>query len=301
MESLLMTPKDVAVAIYRPQPGTKAVAIRRAMLGIPSVMESLDNIERAVFVATTDIPFSDYDDNAIFGVLKDTLEWVAKDVGIRDTESRDWKTSMVRISQIVKRYYPTFTIKDVKIAFELTATGELNDCFPKDRNGNPEKDHYQMFNVDYFCKVMNAYKLRRNEIINKANKAVPEPEREHNPHEETYYNNCIRRDVINMWLYYKYHGTMPESNPIAEMLAYDCLASVGLAEQVNLTDGQQRKIIEDMLLELSKNNDFDNNLRRKGFEDFPQYRMARMIALKATFDWMIKEEIQIKDYIKYER
>lgn len=306
MESLLMTPKDVAVAIYRPQPGTKAVAVRRAMLSIPAVMESLDNIERAVFIATTDVPFSDYQDNAIFGVMADSLKWIAKDVGIRDTESEDWKVANVRISQIVKRYYPTFTIKDVKMAFEMTVTGELNNYFPKDRNGNPEKDHFQMFNVDYFCKVMNAYRMRRNEIIHKANKAVPEPERERDPKREMHYRNVSRRDTIQAFLKYKYRGVI-DLSPIGEMLAYDNLANVGLADPVNVTEREQQAILADMLAEFSRKQMVADKaqLKRDGIKaeqiQFPAYRLARRNALKATFDWMIKEEIQITDYIKLER
>lgn len=303
MNSLLMTPKDVAVAIYRPEPGTNALAVRRAMLSIPAVMESLDNIERAVFVASTDVPFAEYGDKSLYDVISESLKWIAKDIGIRDLQSEDWKTSIVRISQIVKRYYPTLTIKDVKMAFEMTVTGELNDYFPKDRNGNPDKDHYQMFNVDYFCKVMNAYRLRRSKIINKAIKSVPEPEKVDTPESIAYYRQIVSRTAIQAFVDYKENGRINLSS-IMEMLVYDKLADVGLAEPVVVTEKEYNAILRDSIVELERKHLVADKaqLERDGCNaeqiQYPAYRLAKQKALKATFDRMIADGIQITDYVK---
>lgn len=307
MKALPMTHNDVSVALYRPQPGTKAIAVRRAMLSMPAVMDSLDSIEKAVFVATTDKPFDEYDDNELIMAFAGSMKWIAKDIGLRDTESPDFKAAVVRVSQIAKRYYPNLTIKDVKMAFELTVTGELNDYFPKDRNSNPDKDHYQMFNADYFCKIINAYRYRRSSVIAKANKAVPHPEQERDPKKDAYYRNCTRRSLIMAVLEYKYRGRWPQMSSIMEMLAYDNLANVGLADPVNVTEREQQAILSDMLAEFSRKQMVANKalLKRDGIKaeqiQFPAYRLARRNALKATFDWMISEEIQITDYIKFEK
>lgn len=307
MEALPMTNNDVSVALYGPQPGTKAIAVRRAMLSMPAVMDSLDSIEKAIFVATTDKPFDEYDDNELIMAFAGSLKWIAKDIGLRDTESPDFKAAVVRVSQIAKRYYPNLTIKDVKMAFELTVTGELNDYFPKDRNGNPDKDHYQMFNADYFCKIINAYRYRRSSVIAKANKAVPHPEQERDPKKDAYYRNCTRRSLIMAVLEYKYRGRWPQMSPIMEMLAYNMLADLGLADPVNVTEREQQAILSDMLAEFSRKQMVANKaqLKRDGIKaeqiQFPAYRLARRNALKATFDWMISEEIQITDYIKFEK
>lgn len=302
-----MTPNDVSVAIYRPQSGTKAIAIRRAMLNMPAVMDSLEPIEKAVFIASTDKPFEEYDDNELIMAFAGSLKWIAKDIGIRDTESPEWKTSVVRIAQIAKRYYPTLTIKDVKMAFELTVTGELNEYFPKDRFGNPDKEHYQMFNADYFCKVMNAYRHRRSSVIAKANKSVPLPEQERNTKEDAYYRNCTRRSLIMAVLEYKYSGRWPQMSPIMEMLAYDMLANCGLAEPCEITAKEQIKIFEQTIAEYERKLKYHDarRLRNAGTNadevQFNSKRAARKKALRAAFDYIIDNEIQIKDYIKYER
>lgn len=75
------------------------------------------------------------------------------------------------------------TLADIKLAFELATTGELDDYLPKDSQGNPDKKHYQQFNADYFAKILNAYRRKQNGVIHKAYKALPEPKKELTPEE----------------------------------------------------------------------------------------------------------------------
>lgn len=302
--SLQMSTNDVALAVHRPQAGTNAVALRRAMLGVPAVMDALTPVEKAVFLATTDIPFSEYEDGALFGAMVDALKWIATDIGIRDTGSETWKMSNVRIAQIVKRYYPGYTIKDVKMAFEMTVTGEINEFFPKDRNGNPEKDHYQMFTVDYFCKVMNAYRQKRKQVLQKATEAVPRPEDVPNAKRDAYYRNLTRREAIWAFIRYKYHGYINLS-AIDEMLVYDLLAKVGLAEPVVVTDQERHAILRETLNDASRLMTAEKErLKNVGIKaeqiQTPAFILARTKALKDTFDWMITEGVQITNYIKME-
>lgn len=289
MKSLVLAPKDVSVALYRPQPGMKAITIRRAMVNMPEVMGALNSIERAVFIATTDKPFSEYEDSAIFGAMSESLKWIAKDVGIRDTDSKEWKMAMVRISQIVKRYYENFTMKDVKMAFEMTVTGELNEYFAKDRNGNPDKEHYQMFNADYFCKIMNAYRACRKAVLVKASAMIPKPEREHNPAEDVRYLNNARRRAIQVFLHYKYRGVLPKLDAVEEILCYNNLSNVGLAEPISVTIEEQREVVSNL---------FASSMGGGKQTQFTAYKIARRKAIEDTFKWMVEEEIQITDYIK---
>lgn len=307
METLPMTPKDVSIALYQPRPGTNAVAIRRAMLSMSSVMDSLDTIEKAVFVATTDRPFEEYGDAELVETFATALKWIARDIGLRDTQSPDFHAAIVRISQIAKRYYPNLTIKDIKMAFELMVAGELNDYFPKDRNGNPDKDHYQMFNADYFCKVVNAYKNRRAMIIAKANKSVPRPEIVRDPAQDAYYRNCTRRSLIMAVLEYKYRGRWPDMSPIMEMLSYDLLATCGLVDPVTITEREQSRILEMAISAYEKKMAYHDvgRIRKAGTDDeeikYYIHCAERKKALKAAFDYIIENELQITDYIKYER
>ena len=269
-------------------------------------MDKLNPIERSVFLASTAKVAQEYDDRELAATMADTLKWVAKDIGIRDTESPDWKITIVRFGQILKRYYPLFSVKDIRMAFELMVTGELNDYLPKDRFGNPDKEHYQMFNADYFCKILNAYRVYRKAVINKAVEMVPKPVKQRNEAEERFYRNQTRKDIIAAFLFFKYRGYMPKLSPILEMLAYQDLAMVGLAEPFDVTPQEQQIILRRTLFELTQRQMIGDKKRveQQGINapdiQHGAYRLARLKALKRTFAEMVAEEIQITDYIKLE-
>lgn len=307
MEHALTTiNNNVSVMVHTPPPGTTAIAIRRAIAQTPAIVDKLNPIERSVFLASTAKVAQEYDDRELAATMADTLKWVAKDIGIRDTESPDWKITIVRFGQILKRYYPLFSVKDIRMAFELMVTGELNDYLPKDRFGNPDKEHYQMFNADYFCKILNAYRVYRKAVINKAVEMVPKPVKQRNEAEERFYRNQTRKDIIAAFLFFKYRGYMPKLSPILEMLAYQDLAMVGLAEPFDVTPQEQQIILRRTLFELTQRQMIGDKKRveQQGINapdiQHGAYRLARLKALKRTFAEMVAEEIQITDYIKLE-
>ena len=305
-EELTTINNNVSVMVHTPPPGTTAIAIRRAIAQTPAIVEKLEPIERSVFLASTAKVAQEYDDAELIVVMADTLKWIAKDIGIRDTESPNWKITIVRFGQILKRYYPLFSVKDIRMAFELMVTGELNDYLPKDRFGNPDKEHYQMFNADYFCKILNAYRVYRKAVINKAVEMVPKPVKQRNEAEERFYRNQTRKDIIAAFLFFKYRGYMPKLSPILEMLAYQDLAMVGLAEPFDVTLQEQQIILRRTLFELTQRQMIGDKKRveQQGINapdiQHGAYRLARLKALKRTFAEMVAEEIQITDYIKLE-
>ena len=305
-EELTTINNNVSVMVHTPPPGTTAIAIRRAIAQTPAIVEKLEPIERSVFLASTAKVAQEYDDRELAATMADTLKWVAKDIGIRDTESPNWKITIVRFGQILKRYYPLFSVKDIRMAFELMVTGELNDYLPKDRFGNPDKEHYQMFNADYFCKILNAYRVYRKAVINKAVEMVPKPVKQRNEAEERFYRNQTRKDIIAAFLFFKYRGYMPKLSPILEMLAYQDLAMVGLAEPFDVTPQEQQIILRRTLFELTQRQMIGDKKRveQQGINapdiQHGAYRLARLKALKRTFAEMVAEEIQITDYIKLE-
>lgn len=309
MEQALTTTNNnvsVSVMVHTPPPGTTAIDVRRAIAKTPSVVDKLEPIERSVFLASTAKVAQEYNDTELAAELADTLKWIAKDIGVRDTASADWKITIVRFVQILKKYYPTFSIKDIRMAFELMVTGELNDYLPKDRFGNPDKEHYQMFNVDYFCKILNAYREYRKAVINKAAGMVPKPAQERDHSKDVYYRNQTRKNVIGAFLFYKYHGYMPDLSPIMEMLTYDELAKVGLVEEIEVTEQEQKYILRRTLYDLTQRQMIGDKKRieQQGTKapeiQWPAFALARRKALKRTFAGMVAEEIQLTDYIKLE-
>lgn len=290
------------IAVYNPRPGTKAVDIRRDMLNIPEVMKSLEPLERAIFIASTDRTIDEYPAQALTQELSKAMGWIAKDIGYRITDTSDWNYTIVRVAEILKRYYPNITIKDFRMAFELSVTGGLTDYLTKGDN-----NHYQQFNAEYVCKILNAYKVRRYEVLTKANDAIPQQEQERDPDRDRYYRNKIKHKIIYAVLSYKYRGHLPRMTAIGEMLVYDGLANVGLAEPVNITAREQRVIYERAMYELSQQQRVYEmkQLKDDGYTaeqlQASAYQLARRKALRATIEEIVRNEIQITDYIKFER
>lgn len=301
-QALTIINNDISMMVYNPPKGVRCVDIRRAIANT-EIVGKLNAIERAVFMASTARVANEYTERELAKEMAETLKWVAKDIGIRDTESADWNVTVVRVMQIMKRYYEWFTVKDVRMAFEMAVTGELNDYLPKDRNGNPDKEHYQMFNVEYFCKIMNAYRDYRNAVINKATAMVPKPEYESDHSKDDFYANEINKQAVGAYLYYKYHGRMPHLTPIVEMLIYNALSRIGMVDEIEVTEQEKRLVLRRTINELSNQKRLYDMKRvaAQGLDapeiQHPAMVLARYKTLKMAFEEMIAEEIQITDYI----
>lgn len=67
------------------------------------------------------------------------FRFIAMDVGfIIPTENRDdWTYICTRLLDLLKRYYSQLTLSEVKLAFELLITGELDDYLPRIGTATP--------------------------------------------------------------------------------------------------------------------------------------------------------------------
>lgn len=284
-----------------------AVMIRREMVNIPAVMGALGPVEKAVFLASTAKTIAEYDAAELAAELATALKWICKDVGYRSPDESDRQYLVIRTAEILKRYYAGLSLKDFRMAFEMSLTGELDDFLPRGRNGEPDRNHYQQFNAEYVCKILNAYKGRRAWVLKKANEAVPKEGPKPNPERERYYRNETRKDCVKAFEFFKKNGRLPEMSPIAEMLYYDTLAAAGLAEKVEITLADQKEILQRTINDYARHGYIGSvrRLQRTGTDDpeleHDSFVLARRKALKRTFAWMAEQEIQITDYIKFEQ
>lgn len=291
--------------VVRPVQKT-AVMIRREMVKIPAVMGALGPVEKAVFLASTAKTIAEYDAAELAAELATALKWICKDVGYRSPDESDRQYLVIRTAEILKRYYAGLSLKDFRIAFEMSLTGELDDFLPRGRDGQPDRNHYQQFNAEYVCKILNAYKGRRAWVLRKANEAVPKEEPKPDPDRERYYRNETRKDCINAFYHYKYRGRMPQFSPIGEMLCYNALAAVGLADEIVVTLDEQRYIWQRTINDFARRGMVGdvNRLKQEGTRakdlEHGSFTLARRKALERTFAWMAEQEIQITDYIKFE-
>lgn len=294
---------ETGVTIYKPK---SAVVVRREMAKIPAVMDALGPVERSVFLASTDKTIAEYDANELSVELAKALKWIAKDVGYRATDESERGYLVVRVAEILKRYYDGLTMRDFKMAFEMSITGELDDYLPKGRDGQADRGHYQQFNAEYICKILNAYKGRRAWVLRKANEAVPKEEPKRDPAKDRYYRNETRKGCINAFEYFKENGRLPEMSPIAEMLYYDELAAAGLADEIEITLADQKEILQRTINDYARRGYIGDvrRLKESGTSDpelaHGSFVLARRKALAATFRRMAEQGININDYIKFE-
>lgn len=298
--------KQLIIAPARKPSVETAVMKRREMVKNPAVMGALGPVEKAVFLASTAKTIAEYDAAELASELATALKWICKDVGYRSPDESDRQYLVIRTAEILKRYYAGLSLKDFRMAFEMSLTGELDDFLPRGRDGQPDRNHYQQFNAEYVCKILNAYKGRRAWVLRKANEAVPKEEPKPNPERERYYRNETRKDCIKAFEYFKENGRLPEMSPIGQMLCYESLSAVGLADEIVVTIEEQKEIWQRTVNEFARRGMIGdvNRMKRQGTDakdiEHGSFALARRKALAATFRRMVEQGINITDYIKFE-
>lgn len=298
--------QSVALAIYNPTLGTKAIDIRRQMVQLPEVAKSLSGVEKYIFAASTKTQIAEIDDATLVAKTGQMFRFIALDVGyIIPTNTDDWAYICTRLLDILKKYYSQMTLADIKLAFELATTGELDDYLPKDRNGQPDKAHYQQFNADYFAKILNAYRRKQNGVIHKAYQALPEPKKELTPEQKRYYHNDIESRNRLAFLQYKYTGRV-DFGIAGEMFVYDWLVKVGLADTVKETEDDRREALGRFLARAARGfvNKFTvYHVRKDGTKskeiDYTAFEVARRKEIIKAFDRMIADGLQVDNYLNF--
>lgn len=296
--------QSAAVLLYS---GTaKAIDVRRAMVELPEVAKALTPVEKYIFVASTKKQIAEIDDETLIAKTGQMFRFIAMDVGyIIPTNSEDWAYICTRLLDILKKYYSQMTLADIKLAFELVTTGELDDYLPKDSQGNPDKKHYQQFNADYLAKILNAYRRKQNGVIHKAYKALPEPKKELTPEEKRYYHNQAVARCREVFLQYKYTGRFVLGITDG-MLIYDWLRKLGFANEVAGTEDDRKQAFARYMQRVARGfvNKYEAyHVQRKGTDapelDFTAYEIARGKEIARTFDRMIADELQIDNYLDF--
>lgn len=282
-----------------------AIAERRQMILNPSVMNSLDSVEKAVLLASTAKTVGEYGPRELAGDLEVILRGVIRDVGYRLASPDEIHTITVRMLEIVKKYYERLTLKDIRMAFEMSVAGQLDEYFPT-RGGVPDRGHYQQFNVDYFCKIVNAYIARRGKVLQKARKAIPVEVQDIKEEEKALWRNEAKRGLLDCYDTYTLYGKLPELSPISEMLYYTYLHELGFAKDVQVTEDEQKEILRRTIAQYAMKGYIGdmNRLKESGTGDAEiqpgAYRLARRKALKDAFDFCVKNEIELAEYVKFE-
>lgn len=269
-------------------------------MGDGALLSQFDEVGKSIFAASVEKPIGEYDLRALSFEMERALKWITKDVGYRVAGAEDWQYITMRTTSIVRKYFSNLSLKDVQLAFELSVTGELDDYLPRTRDGQADRNHYQQFSAEYICKILNAYVVRRGWVLKKIYDSRPKPKQLAQGDE---YGDILKRDFYNTFLEFKYRGRLPDISAIAEMLYYQILEKVGLADEIEVTEREQEIILfRTVRSYMSKGLNYDAERLRKEGNDSPEiqtgaFALARKKALVEVFKRLVKDEIQLSDYL----
>ena len=285
--------EQTGLAKYDP---VKGLALRRTV-SVQQVEDNLNPVELNIFMASTKCAVSEFTDEKLAIKLNELASYVARDVGImREVEPYQ----KARFTQIIRTYFNGFSLKEITVAFELALVGELDDYLPKGSDGKADKGHYQQFSVEYITKILNAYALKRNVVVHKMLTALPEPKNEITPEQKLFYENSILDRIAMIYLRYKYTDVF--ESYFNETLYIKELIRVGLVKEVEVTKDDEMQAVNSIMIRAQKGllNKFTAEQMTKDKTILPE--TAKIIsyrnAIRSCFDWMIRNEIQILNFLK---
>lgn len=278
---------------------TKAVDVRRKLEVLPEIASVLSVAEKKIFEASTKTLICEMDDITLVDYSKRLFRYVATEIGYTIPDATEWAFIQTRLLDVLKTYHSQMSLTDIRLAFELMSVGELDNYFPRDNNGNPDKKHYNRFTAEYLTRVINAYKARQSEVIAKVYKCIPEQKKTVLAQEKAYYIGYMNGRIKIIYLTYKYTGRLV-TEYADETFLYNWLRNNGLAEMVTSTDEDRNKAYYRFLAKSAKNmvNKYEAaHVRKVGKEasslDYLAFDEARKTEIKRAFDRMIKSEFQL--------
>lgn len=282
-------------------PGTcKALDVRREMLNVPQVIEELTPVEKLMFLASTKTPIAEYGQKELLEKIETLTKYILIDVGIKNTDGY----YVTRFTDILLRYYSNLTLNEIKLAFEFAMAGELDAFLPKDKDGRPDKNHYQVFNMEYITKILNAYKKRSREAEHKAYLALPAPKDELAPETKELYRQHTINMIIGKFKEYQSTGKI-KFDDVNDFVIYNELEAKGLALPIEVTEEDAKAAVNKLIKKAQSGliNKFVGEcirrLQTKHSEVPGQALMlARQRAIMQSFDRIIKEKIELTDYFK---
>lgn len=124
-------------------------------------------VEQKVIERANKPAISSLSDDELMEQVTNLVSGISSMVGLKQV-SRNEITLFV---DFLRKYYKDLTISEVKLAFEYSVIGELDNYLPKDRNGEANKHHFQMLSMDYVSRILNAYKKLRSQVKIKVHKS----------------------------------------------------------------------------------------------------------------------------------
>ena len=270
-------------------------------------IKQLSKVDQRIFVESTKRLISEEESEEkkieYLGII---FIGVCFDFGLNAPERSAVKSVFSSIFNVVDLYFDDLSFAEVKLAWQLLAVGELDNYLPKDRYGNPDKNHYGSLNVDYVTKVLKAYGKRKADMMAKTTALLPDKPKA-TPEQERAFLNVQANNFIFAIMKYKYSGRFKaESDRLISESTFKYMERLGY-------DMDTIPTYEDKKLALAQFkgrpiNSFAQVFEKEclatfGIEHEAVYFRALMIAKKRLlfryWDEMLSEEDSIKDLYYY--
>jgi hypothetical protein len=230
------------------------------------------------------------------------MNYIKRDIGLtRELDEYD----ITRFLDVLRKYYSELSLSEVKLAFELSSVGELNDFLPKNADGSVRNGHYQQFNVEYYTKILTAYRNKKNKVVTKAFTALPKRANKISIEERKQLHNGNLHNLTRAFLRYKYSGRYV-TNGVEEYLHYRELEKTILAPTIHVSDSDKERALSLVYQKSAKRliTKFQADMISKGGKESKDIQtdaffIARRRAIIKCFDYMIESEIQINKYLKF--
>lgn len=288
------------------KPGIKAIDKRRQMLEIPEVVKNLNTIEKYIFQASTKTLISEMSSEILVNETKNIFKFIAKDVGFRiPTDSTEWQYICSRLLKYLKMYHSGLALSEIPLAFELAVNGTLDEYLPKSKDDSPDRNHYQEFNIDFFSKILKAYKEKQSSVITKASDNIPRIDYVPNQEEIKQNYNSTVESCKQCFDEYKDTGVL-RLDGLKSMFVWEWLQGHNLIKEPKITDEVREQALNEFLGKAALgfvNRYTASVVKNEGSNskalDFPSLEIARSTQIKRVFDVMIKKNIDVNKYLNY--
>lgn len=269
----------------------------------PEVLQKLSDKELMIARAGLGTPIVQIQDTELVNKVAVASKYICRDLGIKDWNNPEiMKYDATRFLSTLKNYYKELSMQEVKIAFELAAVGELDEWLPKDKNGNPDKNHYQSFSLIFYTKILNAYKAKKNKTWYKATKALPVAVNVISQKQRDLNRKELVNDIYKAFYNYRDKGVHPNfilSIFIKEFVSQGIFKDMPKPTKKTINKAYSLFIVSDIPRDKKKPviADFHKNKISHTLMHDAE-RMQNNIAIAKYFDKLIKEQKDIKTIIK---
>ena len=284
-----------ALATVQPEqpPRQSAVTIALQKLADTNTAQ-LSNVDALILAAAKNATIGEMLPSAVTSAVHQIFHFISIDIGYKKpAEDAEWQYIIVRLADVLKRHFYDLTIEDVKTAFELLTVGDLDNYLPTNSSGEPDRSHYQNLNAEYLCKVLRAYKKRRDVAYTNIKAAQPKPQKALPPMPTKTPAEKTRECYDN----YKATGKLTFQIPPDDVKIANFLTEKGLMATVEVTDADKEKAfaLYKAENELGWHNDYAAKWILRAGKDARElqpkaYKLALNRCIKTAFDGFVSRE-----------